>query len=245
MANKKVGVISQARMTSTRLPGKVLLEAGGKTMLQHHVDRLQEAGLEVYLATTANASDNAIAAFAKTAGIPCSRGDEQNVLSRYYACTVEHKLDVIVRVTSDCPLIDGHLIADALQQYLLLNDDSVYLSNALERTFPRGFDFEIFSFSLLEEAYKQATLPEELEHVTPYINQNKSNRVILQHYTREKDASRYRITLDTQEDLELITVLIENYQAQHMSGNELIGLLESHPELQKINAHVEQKKLGE
>lgn len=214
-------------------------------MLQHHVDRLQEAGLDVYLATTANASDDAIAAFAKSAGIPCYRGDEQNVLSRYYGCAAAHKLDVIIRVTSDCPLIDGHLIADALQQYLRLENDSAYLSNALERTFPRGFDFEIFSFSLLEEAYKQAALPEELEHVTPYINQNKSGHVFLQHYTRATDASQYRITLDTREDLELITVLIEQYQAQQLSGNELIRLLQSHPELQKINAHVEQKKLGE
>ncbi|MDX5482282.1 MAG: glycosyltransferase family protein [Hymenobacteraceae bacterium] len=245
MANKKVGVISQARMTSTRLPGKVLIQVGGKTMLQHHIDRLRQAGLDVYLATTTNDSDDPIAAYAQQAAIPCYRGDEQNVLSRYYGCALEYGLDVIVRVTSDCPLIDGNLVADALQQYLTWDDESVYLSNALQRTFPRGFDFEIFSFSLLEEAFQNASKSADLEHVTPYINQNKSGRVKLRHYTQTEDASQYRITLDTPEDLQLITLLIERYGAQNLEGKEIIRVLQSHPELQNINTHVEQKKLGE
>lgn len=245
MAGKKLGVISQARMTSTRLPGKVLLQAGGKTMLQHHIDRLRQAGLQVYLATTINSSDDPIAAYAAAAGIPCFRGDEQNVLSRFYGCAREHDLDVIVRVTSDCPLIDGQLVADAVRQYLAFGDDQVYLSNTLQRTFPRGFDFEIFSFPLLQEAYQHATLPEQLEHVTPYINQNKSGQVRLEHVVRTQDASQFRITLDTPEDLQLISLLIEQYQAQDMSGEEIIQLLQAHPELQKINAHVEQKKLSD
>jgi spore coat polysaccharide biosynthesis protein SpsF len=245
MASKKVGVISQARMTSTRLPGKVLIEVGGKSMLQHHIERLQKADLQVYLATTTNATDNPIADFAAAAGIPCYRGDEQNVLSRFYGCAVENNLDVIVRVTSDCPLIDGEIIADALQQYLALDNDTIYLSNALQRTFPRGFDFEIFSFPMLEDAYQNATLHADLEHVTPYINQNKSGKVTIRHYTREPDASQYRITLDTPEDLQLITQLIAQHQAERMSGEQIIQLFKSHPELQNINAHVEQKKLGE
>lgn len=243
MADKKVGVISQARMTSTRLPGKVLLQAGGKTMLQHHIDRLQEAGLEVHIATTTNTSDDPIAAYAKATGIPCFRGDEQNVLSRYYGCAKAHQLDVIVRVTSDCPLVDGKLVAEAVQQYLAADDEALYLSNALERTFPRGFDFEIFSFKLLEDAYLNASLPEQLEHVTPYINQNKSGQVKLQHITRQENASQFRITLDTAEDLKLITLLIEQYHAETLSGEEIISLLEAHPDLCKINAHIEQKKI--
>jgi spore coat polysaccharide biosynthesis protein SpsF len=245
MADKKVGVISQARMTSTRLPGKVLLQAGGKTMLQHHVDRLQEAGLQVYIATTTNATDNPIAEYAQEAGIPCFRGDEQNVLSRYYGCAKEHHLDVIVRVTSDCPLIDGVVVAEAVQQYLALNEENLYLSNLLERTFPRGFDFEVFSFDMLQDAYQHATLPEQLEHVTPYINQNKSGKVKLRHITRQEDASRFRITLDTPEDLELITKLIEQHRAHQLSAEQIIELLEKHPELCQINAHVEQKKISE
>ncbi|MBD1397640.1 glycosyltransferase family protein [Pontibacter sp. JH31] len=245
MTTKKVGVISQARMTSTRLPGKVLLKAGGKTMLQHHVDRLRDAGLDVYIATTQNTSDDPIAAYAAQANIPCYRGDEHNVLSRFYECALRYGLDVIVRVTSDCPLIDGQLIADAVQQYLAWDDEAVYLSNALQRTFPRGFDFEIFSFGLLKEAFQNATLTADLEHVTPYINQNKSGRVTLRHYTQDKDASQFRITLDTPEDFELISLLMEQHGAHKLSGDEIMLLLENHPKLQNINAHVEQKKLGE
>jgi spore coat polysaccharide biosynthesis protein SpsF len=245
MAIKKVGVITQARVTSTRLPGKVLLQAGGKTMLQHHIDRLHDADLDVYIATTTNASDDPIATYARQAAIPCYRGDEQHVLSRYYGCAKEHHLDIIVRVTSDCPLIDGQVIADAVQLYLSHNDEQLYLSNALQRTYPRGFDFEIFSFSLLEGAYKHAVEKADLEHVTPYINQNKSGRVKLLHYTQEEDASQYRITLDTPEDLELITLLIETYHAHELTGEQIIRLLKNHPELPNINAHVEQKKLGE
>ncbi|MCC9167268.1 glycosyltransferase family protein [Pontibacter harenae] len=244
MANRKVGVITQARMTSTRLPGKVLLEASGKTMLQHHIDRLREAGLDVFIATTTNASDNPIAAFAEARQINLYRGDEQNVLSRYYHCAEMYQLDIIVRVTSDCPLIDGSIIKDALKQYNAVeNNQQVYLSNALQRTFPRGMDFEIFSFSLLEKAFQNATLPAELEHVTPYINQNKSGDVEIRHYKRATDASHYRITLDTKDDLHLIQLLINNFNAAELGSEQLIQLLDQHPELVQLNAHIEQKKL--
>ncbi|WP_114781613.1 cytidylyltransferase domain-containing protein [Botryobacter ruber] len=245
MAAKKVGVITQARTTSTRLPGKVLLKAGTKTILKHHTDRLRGAGLTLYIATTTNETDDPIAAFAREEEIAVCRGDEQNVLSRFYECALQHQLDVIVRVTSDCPLIDGYVIADAVRRYLELDNEQVYLSNALQRTYPRGFDFEIFSFKLLEEAYQNATKPEELEHVTPYINQNKSGHVILKHYTRPSDASHYRITLDTPEDLLLIRALLENFQADCLGAEEIIQLLDEHPELAQLNAAVEQKKLGE
>lgn len=232
-------------MTSTRLPGKILIPVGGKTMLQHHTDRLLQAGLPVYIATTTNQTDDPVATFAANAAITCYRGDEHNVLSRFYGCAKENKLDVVIRVTSDCPLIDGDIIADAVQRYLAQHNDQLYLSNALKRTYPRGFDFEIFSFKLLEEAYQNAFRPEELEHVTPYINQNKSGKVSFDHYVRSSDASAYRVTLDTPEDLELIRQLIENYQASQLNAEQIINLLQAHPELVLINAHIEQKKLGQ
>ena len=152
-------------------------------------------------------------------------------------------MDVIVRVTSDCPLIDGTLIGQAIAGYLQQQDPRLYLSNCLERTFPRGFDFEIFSFELLEEAYRNATLPAELEHVTPYINQNKSGRVHFQHITQAPDTSRFRITLDTPEDFELIKILIEDHQAHLLPAADICRLLDAHPELVQINAQVAQKKL--
>ncbi|TXK44876.1 acylneuraminate cytidylyltransferase [Pontibacter qinzhouensis] len=245
MVGKKIGVITQARMTSTRLPGKVLLTAGNKTMLQHQTDRLQQAGLPVYIATTTNTTDDAIATFAHQQAIPCYRGDEHHVLSRFYECALEHKLEVIVRVTSDCPLLDGNVIADALQQYLALADDMVYLSNALIRTYPRGFDFEIFSFKLLHTAYHAATYTADIEHVTPYINQQKIPGTKIVHYQRTSDASKYRLTLDNPEDLELLRKLIEDYKTDRLPAEEIIAIMAANPALHAINAHVEQKKLEE
>lgn len=239
----KVGIISQARMTSTRLPGKVLLPIAGKPVLQYHLDRLQQSGYPVLLAITANPSDDPLAAFGREQGIPVYRGDEQNVLSRFYQTAKAFQLDVIVRVTSDCPLIDGTLIGQAIGQYLQQQDPLLYLSNCLERTYPRGFDFEIFSFELLEEAYRHASQAGELEHVTPYINQNKSGRVHFRHFTQEADKSHYRVTLDTQEDFELLRILIADYQAHQLPAAGICQLLDAHPELVQINAQVEQKKV--
>lgn len=130
-----------------------------------------------------------------------------------------------------------------MQQYLKQDDARLYLSNALERTFPRGFDFEIFSRELLEEAHREATLLSDREHVTPYIHQNRSKRVNFQHFTRVEDRSNYRLTVDTADDFQLIKVLVEQYAASSLSADALIEILDAHPELVALNAHVEQKKL--
>lgn len=240
---QKVGVISQARMTSTRLPGKVLMPVSGHPLLHYHVERLRQSGLPLYLATTTNTTDDPLAAFAEQYALPCTRGDENDVLGRYYQCAQEHNLDVIVRVTSDCPLLDGALVAQGVEEYLRQNDPRLYLSNVLERTFPRGFDFEIFSRELLTEAFQNATLPGDREHVTPYINQNRSGQVRFAHILRLEDRKEYRLTVDTAEDFELIRILIEEYNAATLSADALIALLDVHPELVARNAHVEQKKV--
>jgi spore coat polysaccharide biosynthesis protein SpsF len=240
---KKVGIISQARMTSTRLPGKVLMPVGGQPLLQYHVERLRVVGAPLYLATTTNATDDPLADFAKVHHLAYVRGDEHDVLSRYALCAREHELDVLVRVTSDCPLLDGELVGHSIQEYLRADDARLYLSNVLERTFPRGFDFEIFSRELLEEADQHATLTSDREHVTPYIHQNRSGRVQFRHVRRPDDRSAYRLTVDTAEDFELIRQLIEEHGAAALSANQLITLLDQHPELVALNAHVEQKKI--
>jgi spore coat polysaccharide biosynthesis protein SpsF len=239
----KVGIISQARMTSTRLPEKVLLPIGQKPVLQYHLERLQQSGFPVILSTTANKTDDPLRAFGREHQIPVYRGDEQNVLSRYYETARAFNLDVIVRVTSDCPLIDGALIRQGIGEYLEMNDTQLYLSNVLVRTFPRGFDLEIFSFALLEEAFHQASQAGDLEHVTPYINQNKSGHVRFRHLTQPEDKSCYRVTLDTPEDFELLRILIEDYQAHQLPAHDICSLLDAHPELAQINAMVEQKKV--
>ncbi len=243
MSLKKAGIITQARMTSTRLPGKVLKTANQIPFLKYHTDQLKATGYPVYIATTTNATDDVIAQFGEQEQIPVYRGDEQNVLSRYYGCAVEHELDVIVRVTSDCPLIDGTLIRKGIEDYLEQADENLYLSNCLVRTYPRGFDFEIFSRHLLSDAYQNATRPEDLEHVTPYIHQNRSGQVRLAHLTRPEDRHYYRLTLDTELDYQLLKLLIEKYQAHTMSGSTLIHLLDAHPELVAINAGVAHKTL--
>lgn len=241
MTEKKVGIISQARMTSTRLPGKVLKTAANIPFLKYHTDKLRQSGSPIFIATTTHATDDPIASFGEKEKIPVYRGDEQNVLSRYYGCALKHHLDIIVRVTSDCPFIDGKLIGASIRDYQQRADDLLYLSNCLVRTYPRGLDFEVFSMKLLTEAFQNATLPADLEHVTPYINQNRSGQVHLAHVTQPQDRHNYRLTLDTEPDYQLLKLLIEKYQAHHLSTADLIKLLDEHPELVAINADVLQK----
>lgn len=243
LSTPSIGIISQARMTSTRLPGKVLLPVAGQPLLHYHVQRLRQSKLPLYLAITTNREDDPLADFATANGIPYTRGDEHDVLGRYHQCAREYGLDVIVRVTSDCPLIDGPLVASCVREYVRLANPYLYLSNALQRTFPRGFDFEILSRPLLDAAFQRATLPSDREHVTPYIHQNRSGQVHFRHSSRVPNRSQYRLTVDTAEDFELIKILIEQYGADKLDVNELIQLLDEHPELVALNEHIEQKKV--
>ena len=158
---RKAGIISQVRMGSTRLPGKVLLPAAGRPLLDYHVARLAQSGLPLYLATTTEPADDALAAYAEARGLPCHRGSETDVLARYHETAVKFSLDVVVRVTSDCPLVDGPLIGAAVARYLADANPLEFRSNSLIRSFPRGLDFEIFSSPMLAEAYERATTPYE------------------------------------------------------------------------------------
>jgi len=241
----KVGVVTQARMTSTRLPGKVMLAAGGRTMLDHHLDRLASAGLDVYVATTVNESDDPIVELAGGRTLPVWRGSEDDVLDRFAGCIREFGLDTVVRLTSDCPLIDGDLVRGGVEEFLAARDPWLYLSNGIERTYPRGMDFEVFSAEALIDAADNADNPAHREHVTPYLYTNGSGRVTVRQVFRELDASRFRVTLDTAEDLLLIRTLIEQYDAADLNVDEIVEVLVQHPELVEVNAHVEQKKLGE
>ncbi len=236
---KKVGIISQVRMTSTRLPGKVLLLIKNKPLLKYHTDRLRQSGYPVFLATTTNPPDDVIAEYAINENLGWYRGDENNVLSRYYETAKNNALDVIVRVTSDCPLVNGELLKKGVELYLQKDDESLYLSNTVIRSYPRGLDFEIFSFRLLEEAAQNAQNNFQREHVTPYMKEHAQ----LEHIIHPEDASNFRITVDTPEDFELIQVLIENFGADQLSIQGVIHLLRTHPELARINAHIEQKKV--
>jgi spore coat polysaccharide biosynthesis protein SpsF len=239
---KKIGIIIQARMGSTRLPSKIMLPVKGSPIFQTQINRLRKIEVPLFIATTVQSADEAVVEFANRNQIPVYRGDEANVLSRYYECAKKFELDLVVRLTSDCPLIDADIIAKSINDYCVLGDPKIYLSNAIERTFPRGFDFEIFSFELLEDAYRNAQEMADKEHVTPYIWKNKSGKVILKHVKRATDESRFRLTLDTREDLTLLQTLIEKHDASVLNGDAIIALMQAHPELARINEHIEQKK---
>lgn len=242
----RVGVITQARVGSTRLPGKVLLEAGGRTMLDHHLDRLLAAGLEVYVATTDRAADDPVAALAQRRGVGLFRGSEPDVLSRFAGCASAHGLDVVVRVTSDCPLVDGAVVARGVAAFLALRErhgDDVYLSNTLERTYPRGFDFEVLTASALHRADREARDASHREHVTPWLYAGAHRLRRLEQVRRAEDRSHYRVTLDTAADLELIRRLIEDHGAAVLDCAGVVEVLDAHPELVAINAHVAQQEL--
>ncbi len=163
-------VIIQARMSSVRLPGKVLKTVMGKPLLGYLLERLERCQLvdAIMIATTTNGGDDPIVELAQDAGVEVYRGDEHDVLSRYYQAAGTASADTIIRVTSDCPLHDPAVIDLAIETFHRGGDLS-YLSNSRLRTYPRGLDTEVFCFSALEHAWKNATQSYEREHVTPYI----------------------------------------------------------------------------
>lgn len=237
----RISIITQARMTSSRLPGKILLEAGGKTMLQHHIDRLTPLHHPIIIATTKNASDDAVAVFAHITGLACYRGNEHDVLSRFFEANEHYPADIIVRVTSDCPLIDAQLIQQGINMYVALNDNRCYVSNCFPRTYARGFDFEIFSAAMLREAQLQATSQHDREHVTPFMREHHS--AFMHTIAQPANHGALRITLDTPEDFRLLTLLIDTTSALQMNYQDIEKTLLDHPEWIAINAHIEQKKV--
>ena len=242
----KTVIIVQARMTSTRLPGKVLKKVLGKPLLAYQLERLRRVQLadEIVLATTTNQTDDVLSAFAAKEEIRCYRGDEQDVLDRYYQAAVMAEADVVVRVTSDCPLIEPSIIDEVIQAYNKSTEID-YVSNTLSRTYPRGLDVECFSFKALEIAWKNADKAYEREHVTPYLYQQPM--FIKKELKADGDYSQYRWTVDTQEDYELVRLLLEElYLSQpYFSWRDVLSVLERHPEWKLINAEIEQKKLEE
>lgn len=242
----KIIAIVQARMGSERLPGKVMLEIGGKSILSHVIARLKQSRFidEIVIATTIDRKDDVIVEETKGLGIKFFRGSVENVLLRYYYAALENNADIIIRITSDCPLIDPKVIDKVItiykeNEYEIVANAS---SDSSERTFPRGLDVEVFSFKQLEKAYINAIEDYQKEHVTPYIYENTNNLYI---YKNNIDYSKHRWTLDTEEDFELICKIYDElYKGTHdFYLCDIIELFENKPELYKINAHIEQKKL--
>lgn len=240
----RIGVITQARMGSTRLPQKIMMQIQGKSILDYHIQRLQWSGYPVFVATTDQSNDDVLETYCLQHQLPFHRGDEQDVLGRFYETAKKYDLDLIIRVTSDCPLIDGHLIRLGVAFFLSLPPHPLrYVSNTINRTYPRGFDFEIFSFSLLERAYEQAHQTFEREHVTPYMYLGQPADILLDDFCFSEDKSQYRITLDEPADYTLIAKLMTDFQAHNMGYEEIIALLDQAPQLVSINQDVSQKSI--
>jgi spore coat polysaccharide biosynthesis protein SpsF (cytidylyltransferase family) len=212
MAVKTV-LITQARSGSTRLPGKVLKEVGGKSLLQIHLERLKNCKSisEIVVATTNKEEDQIIFDMAIELGCSASRGSELDVLDRFYQAVKDKKADWIVRVTSDCPLIDPRLV-DKVVEFVKRNNKD-YGSNGLIENFPDGQDVEVFKFSALEYAWKNAKLLSEREHVTLYIRNNsdfaEGNIFSAVNFPFQTNYSKIRMTVDETEDFELISILIK------------------------------------
>ncbi|WDV46143.1 glycosyltransferase family protein [Clostridiaceae bacterium M8S5] len=242
----KTGVIIQARMGSTRLPNKVMKKIKDKTVLSHVIERVKKCKLidDIIIATTTSVKDDIIEKEANRCGVKSLRGSEEDVLSRYYYAAKENDLDIIVRITSDCPLIDPKVTDELIDYYLNSNFDIVTNAGAdlSKRTYPRGLDTEVFSFLALEEAFDKACEKYQREHVTPFIYENCKNTY---HYMNPVDYSRYRLTLDTKEDLKLIEEIYDRlYKGRHdFYLEEIMDIFNKELELYDINAHIEQKEL--
>lgn len=246
----KVVCLVQARVGSTRLPGKILKEICGKTILHHEIDRLKKCKEidEIVIATTDKKDDDKIVNEAKKLSVKYFRGSENDVLSRFYYAAKENNADIIVRVTSDCPCIDFEILDKMLiyfkDKYKEKQID--YLSNTINRTYPRGYDIEIFTFSALEKSYINAEKEYEREHVTPYIY-DKTNNFLKLSFENKDDYSNYRVTLDTIEDFIVIKNIFENlyYKNPYFKLNDVVQYLNNNLHIVDINKHIEQKKLGE
>ena len=222
-------------MDSTRLPGKILsLLDGTNTSLSYTINQLRECKSlgKIVVATTINAEDDIIENFAKKNKIDVFRGDSDDVLSRYYHCAKHYSLSSILRVTGDCPLIDPTIVEKGISIFLKNTYD--YVTNTFPRTFPDGNEIEIFSFSALELAYKNAILPSEREHVTPYFRNNKE-KFKIHNFSHDENISHLRWTLDYDVDLKLIKILISKIHTRPIHMTNILEILKNEPDLIKIN----------
>jgi len=230
----KVVAIIQARMSSTRLPGKVLMPLAGKPVLAHVVQRSQACRIvdEVVVATSTDLSDDAIEQWCAYNQVHCFRGSLTDVLDRYYQAAKLHGADAIVRITADCPAIDPQTVDEVINGFI----DGGFEFYGLSGEFPDGLDCTVFSFRAIKKAWQEAKLPSEREHVGPYIEKNpqlfKSGG--LKKYT---GLSHMRWTLDEPRDYEFLSQVFDQlaHQEKLFTAEDVLALLEEQPELQTIN----------
>jgi spore coat polysaccharide biosynthesis protein SpsF len=239
-----VGIIVQTRTGSTRLPGKVMMKADDKLlMIDYVINQLKHSKLhdEIVVATTNLEQDDVIFDYVTNRNILCFRGDEKNVLERHYQCAKKYAFSTIVRIPSDKPLIDPTIVDSVIEKFQSNSYD--YLSNFFidvndnDRfipSYPSGTEVEIFSFTALETAWKNATSEEEKEHVTPYLysHPEKFNTSTLK---SKNNLSQFRWALDYENDLKLIRIIISKITKRPILMNDILELFEQEPDLKKIN----------
>ncbi len=236
-SNEKVSAIIQARMGSTRLPEKIMKPLAGKPALWHVINRLGYSKNidEIIIATTINNEDSVIEEFCRDYKVTCFRGSEQDVLDRYYQAATKFSVDHIVRITSDCPLIDPCVVDEVVAGYFEGNYDLYGLGNE----FPDGLDCVIFSYPVLKNTWKNASLPSEREHVGPYMEKH-PEKYRTGRLNKFKGLSHHRWTLDEQADLRFLEEIFNRlYREEEIFlTQEILDLLEKEPQLMALNSHI-------
>lgn len=231
-----VTAIIQARTSSGRLPGKMLLGLGGKTVIENTIGRVRQARKvgKVFVATSAEPSDNALADLCEAKGVAVFRGALEDVLDRYCQAAKSAGAEHIVRITGDCPLIDPGVIDMVADEYVKRGCD--YISTGrIASTYPDGMDTEIFSFAALERAWKEAKLPSEREHVTPYIWKHPGLFKIVE-LKNDRDLSHVRLTIDEPADYEVLKRIVA--EVAPLSMENMVKYLEEHPEVAAVNGSI-------
>lgn len=235
--------IIQARMGATRLPGKVLLELEGKTVLERVIERVRASRYinEVVVATTKKEENSSIVDICSLAGIKVYCGNEEDVLDRFYQAARLFKADQIVRITADCPLIDPEIIGQVISLHLESAAD--YTSNVLKATYPDGEDVEVFSSGALEKAWKTARLKSEREHVTPYIKNN-PDLFKLVNLEYKEDLSAKRWTLDEPSDYEFIKIIYNKLcsNSRIFGMNDILQFLKENPRIENMNSGIQRNE---
>ena len=243
MTMPKVLAILQARTSSSRLPGKVLMQILGRPMLALQLERLRRCRKidHLVVATSDHPSDDVLAALCADLGLPVCRGSLDDVLSRFAGAAQPYAPDVVVRLTGDCPLADPQLIDEVIENFLSADYD--YLSNCAPATYPDGLDVEVFSYRALLEAETEAVLPSHREHVTPFIRRQ-PERFRVGNLAAEGDCSHLRWTVDEPEDFVFVSEIYERLYPQKpdFSSLDILALLKAHPELQNMNARFERNE---
>jgi spore coat polysaccharide biosynthesis protein SpsF len=229
--------IIQARMTSTRLPGKIMMDIAGRPLIDHVVKRAQQAQTLdlVTVATTDCLADDRVEQYCSEASIPCFRGSEEDVLDRYYRAALHFKADVIVRLTADCPLMDPAVVDQLVRTFR--RGDYDYVSNTIEPTYPDGLDAEVFGRHALERTWREARLKSDRGHVTPYIRKH-PELFRLKNVRYTEDLSAFRWTVDEPKDLELVRTVYSHFGLMPFGMPEVLEFLRKNPELGRLNAGI-------